>query len=114
MLNFLMFVVVVVVVVVAVAAAVVVVVAAAAAAVAAAVTKNPSTNQGVHYRTKRNFASNIRIIMNVNRALGGVLTEMRGRMRKIDGNLERVKRNIEYLEDMYEGVFRKVNRLIVN
>ncbi len=52
--------------------------------------------------------------MNVNRALGGVLTEMRGRMRKIDGNLERVKRNIEYLEDMYEGVFRKVNRLIVN
>ncbi len=68
--------------------------------------------QGVHYRTKRNFASNIRIIMNVNRALGGILNEMRGRMSKIDLNLERVKRNLDYLEDMYEGVFRKVNRLI--
>jgi hypothetical protein len=35
------------------------------------------------------------------------------RMKKIDLNLERVKKNLEYMEDMYEGVFRRVNRLIV-
>ena len=34
-------------------------------------------------------------------------------MKKIDVNLERVKKNLEYMEDMYEGVFRRVNRLIV-
>ncbi len=67
---------------------------------------------GIHYRTKRNFAANIRIIANVNRALTDILNEMRNRMKKIDNNLARVKRNLDYLEEMYEGVFRKVNRLI--
>ena len=33
-------------------------------------------------------------------------------MKKIDHNLEKVKRNLEYMEDMYEGVFRRVNRII--
>ena len=69
---------------------------------------------GIHYRTKRNFAANLKIIMNVNAALTGILNEMRNRMKKIDSNLARVKRNLDYLEDMYEGVFRKVNRLITN
>ena len=67
---------------------------------------------GIHYRTKRNFAANLRIIMNVNAALTGILNEMRNRMKKIDSNLARVKRNLEFMEDLYEGVFRKVNRLI--
>lgn len=67
---------------------------------------------GIHYRTKRNFAANLKIIVNVNRALTEILNEMRNRMKKIDNNLARVKRNLDYLEEMYEGVFRKVNRLI--
>ena len=67
---------------------------------------------GIHYRTKRNFAANLKIIMNVNAALTGILNEMRNRMKKIDSNLARVKRNLEFMEDLYEGVFRKVNRLI--
>jgi hypothetical protein len=33
-------------------------------------------------------------------------------MKKIDVNLEKVKKNLEYMEDMYEGVFRRVNRII--
>jgi hypothetical protein len=32
-------------------------------------------------------------------------------MKKINTNLERVKKNLEYMEEMYEGVFLKVNRL---
>ncbi|XP_059089842.1 uncharacterized protein DDB_G0283697-like [Tigriopus californicus] len=68
--------------------------------------------KGMHYRTKRNFASNLRIIANVNRTFGRILGEMRNKMRKIDSNLIKVKKNLEYLEEMYEGVFRKVNRLI--
>ena len=67
---------------------------------------------GIHYRTKRNFAANLKIIINVNRTLSDILNEMRNRMKKIDTNLAKVKRNLEYLEEMYEGVFRKVNRLI--
>ena len=67
---------------------------------------------GIHYRTKRNFAANLKIIMNVNAALSEVLNQMRNRMKKIDSNLARVRRNLEKMEDMYEGVFRKVNRLI--
>ncbi len=35
-------------------------------------------------------------------------------MKKIDVNLVKVKRNIGYMEDMYEEVFRRVNRLIAN
>ncbi len=50
--------------------------------------------------------------MNVNRAFVSILDEMRDRLRKIDSNLLRVKKNLEYMEDMYEGVFRRVNRLI--
>ena len=38
----------------------------------------------------------------------------RGRMKKIDHNLGKVKKNIEYMEDMYEEVFRRINRLISN
>ena len=38
----------------------------------------------------------------------------RKRMTKIEGNLNRVGRNIEHMEDMYEDVFRKINRLISN
>ena len=38
----------------------------------------------------------------------------RKRMTKIEGNLDRVGRNIEHMEDMYEDVFRKINRLISN
>lgn len=39
---------------------------------------------------------------------------MRNRMKKIDTNLIRVKKNLEYMEDLYEGIFRKVNRLITS
>ena len=35
-------------------------------------------------------------------------------MKKIDHNLGKVKKNIEYMEDMYEEVFRRINRLISN
>ena len=35
-------------------------------------------------------------------------------MKKIDYNLGKVKKNIEYMEDMYEEVFRRINRLISN
>lgn len=69
---------------------------------------------GIHYRTKRNFAANLRIIVNVNKALTIILQEMKNRMKKIDVNLVRVRKNLEYLEEMYEGVFRRVNRLIVD
>ena len=69
---------------------------------------------GIHFRTKRNFAANLRIIMSVNKALTAILNEMRQKMKKIDYNLVKVKKNLEYLEDMYEGVFRKVNKLIVD
>ena len=51
---------------------------------------------GIHYRTKRNFAANLRIIINVNKALGDILNEMRNRMKKIDTNLARVKRYVHY------------------
>ena len=68
---------------------------------------------GIHYRTKRNFRDNLKIIINVNKALTDILQEMRGRMKKIDSNLVKVKKNLEYLEEMYEGIFRKVNRLLV-
>jgi hypothetical protein len=79
------------------------------------VEQNPvkcSICEGVHYRTKRNFAANLKIIMNINAALGTILDEMRGRLRKINGNLNRVKKNLVLMEDTYEGIFRKVNRLI--
>ena len=52
--------------------------------------------------------------MSVNKALTAILNEMRQKMKKIDYNLVKVKKNLEYLEDMYEGVFRKVNKLIVD
>ena len=55
----------------------------------------------------------MKIIINVNKALTDILQEMRGRMKKIDSNLVKVKKNLEYLEEMYEGIFRKVNRLLV-
>ena len=32
----------------------------------------------------------------------------------IDGNLDQVRRNLEYLEEMYDTIFRKVNRLFVD
>ena len=69
---------------------------------------------GIHFRTKRNFSANLKIIISVNKALSRILNEMRHKMKKIDTNLDRVKKNLEYLEDMYEGVFRKVNKLIVD
>lgn len=65
------------------------------------------------YRTRRNFADNLKIIMNINAAFEQCLEEMRGRMTKIGGNLSDVKRNLDFMEDNYEGIFRKVNRLIV-
>ena len=40
--------------------------------------------------------------------------DMRDKMVNIDGNLDQVKRNLEYLEEMYDTVFRKVNRLFVD
>ena len=39
---------------------------------------------------------------------------MRSKMTTIDGNLLQVKRNLEYLEEMYDTIFRKVNRLFVD
>ena len=51
--------------------------------------------------------------MNINAAFEQCLEEMRGRMTKIGGNLSDVKRNLDFMEDNYEGIFRKVNRLIV-
>ena len=35
-------------------------------------------------------------------------------MTTIDGNLHQVKRNLDYLEEMYDTIFRKVNRLFVD
>ena len=35
-------------------------------------------------------------------------------MRRIDNNLVEVKKNLEFMEDMYDKVFRKVNRLLVD
>ena len=67
-----------------------------------------------HYRTKRNFASNLKIIISVNKAVTGRLNDMRKGMKKIDHNLVEVKKNLEYMEDMYDKVFRKVNRLLVD
>ena len=40
--------------------------------------------------------------------------DMRDKMVNIDGNLDQVKRNLEYLEEMYDTIFRKVNRLFVD
>ena len=40
--------------------------------------------------------------------------DMRNKMTTIDGNLEQVRRNLEYLEEMYDTIFRKVNRLFVD
>ena len=40
--------------------------------------------------------------------------DMRDKMVNIDANLDQVKRNLEYLEEMYDTVFRKVNRLFVD
>ena len=40
--------------------------------------------------------------------------DMSDKMVNIDGNLDQVKRNLEYLEEMYDTVFRKVNRLFVD
>ena len=47
---------------------------------------------------------------------GGFLpqVDMSDKMVNIDGNLDQVKRNLEYLEEMYDTVFRKVNRLFVD
>jgi hypothetical protein len=39
---------------------------------------------------------------------------MTDKMVKIDGNLDQVRRNLEYLEESYDTVFRKVNRLFVD
>ena len=39
---------------------------------------------------------------------------MRKGMRRIDNNLVEVKKNLEFMEDMYDKVFRKVNRLLVD
>ena len=39
---------------------------------------------------------------------------MRTKMVTIDGDLGQVRRNLEYLEEMYDTIFRKVNRLFVD
>ena len=44
----------------------------------------------------------------------GWQVDMSDKMVNIDGNLDQVKRNLEYLEEMYDTVFRKVNRLFVD
>ena len=67
---------------------------------------------GFHYRTNRNFASNLKIIIQVNKAVSDLMMDMKKGMGKIDRNLIRVKRNLEYMEKMYDSVFRKVNRLV--
>ena len=66
---------------------------------------------GIHYRTKRSFAANMKIIININKTLGDTLNGMQNNMKKINTNLERVKKNLDYMEEMYEAVFLKVNRL---
>ena len=33
-------------------------------------------------------------------------------MEKMDDNLEKLKQNLEHMEEMYDMIFRKVNRLI--
>ena len=40
------------------------------------------------------------------------MMDMKKGMGKIDRNLIRVKKNLEYMEKMYDSVFRKVNRLV--
>ena len=35
-------------------------------------------------------------------------------MKKIDVNLVTVKKNLEHMEDTYEEVFRRVNRLVAS
>jgi len=66
----------------------------------------------VHYRTRRSFAANLSVLASVNAALGGVLTDMRASMGHIDVDLERVRANLRRMEDAYEGVFLRANRLI--
>ena len=39
---------------------------------------------------------------------------MRTKMVTIDSDLVQVRRNLEYLEEMYDTIFRKVNRLFVD
>ena len=67
---------------------------------------------GIHYRTKRTFKANLKIIINVNKALNKILSDMKGKMKKIDVNLRKVKDNLDQLELLYAGIFKKVNRLI--
>jgi hypothetical protein len=40
--------------------------------------------------------------------------DMRTKMVTIDSDLVQVRRNLEYLEEMYDTIFRKVNRLFVD
>ena len=56
----------------------------------------------------------MKIIISVNKAVTGRLNDMRKGMRRIDNNLVEVKKNLEFMEDMYDKVFRKVNRLLVD
>ena len=50
--------------------------------------------------------------MNINKSFGTILVEMSSKITKIDTNLDRVRRNLDIMELQYEGIFRKVNRLI--
>ena len=56
----------------------------------------------------------MKIIISVNKAVTGRLNDMRKGMRRIDNNLVEVKKNLEFMEELYDKVFRKVNRLLVD
>lgn len=52
------------------------------------------------------------IIMSVNLSISKNMIHMSENMEKMDDNLEKLKQNLEHMEEMYDMIFRKVNRLI--
>ena len=64
------------------------------------------------FRTKKDFATNMNIIMSVNLSISKNMIHMSENMEKMDDNLEKLKQNLEHMEEMYDMIFRKVNRLI--
>lgn len=52
------------------------------------------------------------IIMSVNVSISKNMINMSENMEKMDDNLGKLKQNLEHMEEMYDMIFRKVNRLI--
>nr|XP_040572486.1 uncharacterized protein LOC121121591 [Lepeophtheirus salmonis] len=68
--------------------------------------------EGIHFRTKKTFQQNLDIIASVNESFGQVLGDMGSKMSFINVNLQKVKDNLDQLECLYSGIFRRVDKLI--